>query len=370
MLFLSVFGCDRNSRLSECIISSSIYDDPVAENIISTLDHYRFIILDSSRPESLLGGVIGKIQKYGHDYFVSCDYKRLVRFDEAGGFLYEINRIGRGPGEYSMLSDYDVKGDVIAILDANKINLYDCVDGSFVRSISLNFVASNIKIIDDSHFLIYASDHNIYKINDSGLSQKKQDRAGHLSRLSRQKPFVEYENKLLVQTGHSNDLIIYDIDKDAFSDAILWADDQIMTASEEDNYINLHGNNYGNEVKAAMIDGLASSADQLMFGRISGGNDITGYVVDSKSGSIIHSLSERTFDDLTFTSPFFYGLSSICYAEDCFLTYLHPFEILEGIAKNSAYADQEHYQWLVENIVPKLSEDGNPVIVEFNFKSK
>lgn len=365
-IFLSIVGCSGGS---ETIISSDATDS-VAESISSVLESYRFVVLDASRSEALIGGMIGKIKKHEQGYFVSCDWKRLLSFDNDGNFRYEINRMGRGPGEYVMLADFDVQGETLAVLDSEKINIHNAVDGAFIRTIPLDFVASNIKIMDDSHYMIYATGHALHLIDDSGKVIKKHDRPDHLSRLYQLQPFVGYQNKLLVQIGASNDFVSYDIDKETFSKARLSGDDRVMTASQEDGYIILYGNDYRQKVSATILTGLASSNSQLMFGRIDGGKEITGYVVDNKSNTIIHLLSERTHNDLTYTSPLFYQYSSISDGGDCFITYVHPYQILEGMEKNSQYADQEHYKWLVENIVPKLSEEGNPVLIEFSFKSE
>jgi hypothetical protein len=367
-LLYAVCGCGKHS-VSEAIISSATSDVPVAESILPALESYRFVVLDASRTESLVGGMIWKIKKQEQGYYIACDFKRLIHFNRDGSFRYEINRVGGGPGEYTTLADFDVRGETLAVLAPQKINLHNSTDGTFIRTIPLDFTASNIEIVDDTHYLIYATGQAFYLIDDSGKIVNKYDRPDHLSRTYRQKPFNEYQNKLLVQIGYSNDLIVYDTNKRTFSEALLYDDDRMMTASEEDGFIRNYGNDYTQKVTVAMMDGLASSDSQLMFGRIDGGNDIKIYIADNQSNHIIHSLSEHTVDDLTYTSLLSWG-TSLCDGGDSFITCLQPYEFLEGLEKNSSRADEEHYQWLVENIVPKLSEDGNPVLVEFSFKSK
>lgn len=369
-LLFCILGCGRNSDISEAIVSAAAPDVPAVENIMSALESYRFVILDATHPESLVGGMIWKIRKQDQGYYLSCDFKRLIHFGCDGSFRYEINRVGGGPGEYTMLADFDVQGETLAVLAAQKINLHNSIDGAFIRTIPLDFTASNIKIVDDSHYLIYATGHTFYLIDDSGKTIQKYDRPDHLSRMYRQKPFIEYRDKLLVQIGFSNDLIVYDTITSTFSEALLYGDDQIMTAIQENNYIRLYGNNYAQKVTSTMISGLASSDMQLLFGWSHGANDMKVYIVNTRSNQIIYSLSERTFDDLTYTSPFFFQAATVCEGGDRFITYLHPHELLEGLGRNSSCAGEEHYQWLVENIVPKLNEDGNPVLVEFSFKTK
>lgn len=367
-ILFGVWACGRNSGRPEAIVSAAASDIPVTENILSALESYRFVVLDASHTESLVGGMIWKIKKEGEGYYLSCDLKRLIHFDRDGNFRYEINRTGGGPGEYTTLGDFDVRGGTLAVLDVQKINLYNSADGTYIRTVPLDFVASNIEIVDDSHYLIYATGHTFYLLDESGKIVEKYGRPDHLSRLYRQKPFVEYRDKLLVQIGYSNDLIVYDTKKRAFSEALLYADDRAMTADQEDEMIRQYGNDFVQKITSAAIDGLASSDLQSMFGWIDSG-DINIYVVDNQSNRVIHSLSKRTFDDLTYTSLLSWG-TSICEDEDGFITYLHPYELLEGIEKNASRADQEHYRWLVENIVPRLNDDSNPVLVEFKFKSR
>ncbi len=368
-LLIAVGGCGGNSA-PRAIISAVEPDLPVVENVLSALESYRFVTLDASRAESLVGGMIWKIKKQEQGYYLACDFKRLIHFDSDGGFRYEINRVGGGPGEYTTLADFDVRGGTLAVLGAQKINLHNSADGAFIRSIPLDFTASNIKIVDDSRYLIYATGHTFYLIDETGKTVEKYDRPDHLSRLYRQKPFVEYRDKLVVQIGYSNDLVMYDTQKGAFSETLLYADDRIMTANQEDGYIRLAGNDYMREVTPTMLNGLAASDSQFLFVWGSGPNDMKIYIVDTRSNRVIHSLSERTVDDLTYTSLSSWGIS-VCEGGDCFITYMHPYELLEGMEKNAGRAgQQEHYQWLAENIVPKLNEDGNPILVEFRFKSK
>lgn len=56
-------------------------------------------------------------------YILNGD-KQLLVFDNDGLFVRQISSHGGGPGEYEVISDFDVNDDHIVILDIGKTHFY------------------------------------------------------------------------------------------------------------------------------------------------------------------------------------------------------------------------------------------------------
>jgi hypothetical protein len=68
-------------------------------------------------------------------FILDSQMAKLLAFDGQGKYLYQIGNKGKGPGEYTMASDFDVHGNTITLLSAieNKLFLYD-KQGNFITS--------------------------------------------------------------------------------------------------------------------------------------------------------------------------------------------------------------------------------------------
>jgi hypothetical protein len=83
---------------------------------------------------------------------------------------------------------------------------------------------------------------------------------------------------------------------------------------------------------------------------------------------IRHSITQKSIDDVTFTSPFFMQYSFLSDSKDSFITYVAPQDISEGLKENSSYKDTENYQKLTA-ILENMGDldDANPMLIEFSF---
>ena len=115
--------------------------EPVNMNLSKLFVNITPIILETTK-ESLLGS-INKVVVTS-EYIIVLDAviaKALFLFKKDGTFLRKFGRIGLGPGEYSLISDfyYDTTTGTIYMLDARigKINLYNIHTGEFLKSIKL-----------------------------------------------------------------------------------------------------------------------------------------------------------------------------------------------------------------------------------------
>ncbi len=114
--------------------------------------------IDYLKPDTSSGGLLSWI--YG---IKITDERVLLRglntiniYDWEGSFLTEINSIGRGPGEYSRILDFDINhgSDSVIILSGRTLHYYSVKDGSFIKELKLEEQAWSFKVLDDEHFYL------------------------------------------------------------------------------------------------------------------------------------------------------------------------------------------------------------------------
>lgn len=177
-----LFSCNQNEdfcsinieQLEKCKIV------PVKKDRKSTLisDQY-FIPMETSR-EYLLSEV-KKIIAY-QDYIFVADNQKIICYEldgelSQGEFIYGINNLGKGPGEYYKIEDFSVNDHYLFIYDIHKVNCYEINTGKYVKSISLDFAAREMSALNN-YLIFYASsfqnkpEHN-YEINVISLNGEK-----------------------------------------------------------------------------------------------------------------------------------------------------------------------------------------------------
>lgn len=89
-------------------------DNPALFDSIFRFSHY--IVLETN-DKSLIRH-IGKIVFAGDDIYVLDDREnKILVFDENGKYIRQHSHLGQGPGEYLSLRDFQVKGDTLFLLD-------------------------------------------------------------------------------------------------------------------------------------------------------------------------------------------------------------------------------------------------------------
>jgi hypothetical protein len=371
-LIVMLCGCKENHSFSNQSIACSKPQKEHRQKISEMLKYFRVIRLETT-DQSLIGGHIGKIKKISDGYFISSDRKELLLFNSDGTFKQKIGQTGSGPGEYSSLSDYDVfKNGNIVILDVNKLIMYDR-EGVYIKTIPLNFIAFNIKTVGDDIMLLYSSGEN-YMIHEADLSGKiikREFKNTQPTRIGKNISFVVYGNdKIICQVGRSNDCIFYDFNNHEFTSAKLLCDD-IMTASEEENFVETHGLNYLEKRSGVkFIDGISGCHTHLLFAYGSVREGFTAQALDLRDKSIKYVISSDDINDVTFTSPFFMEYACLAEGQDCFITYVSPAKIQIGLEKHREFWKNPNYRKLEKMFMENRTEipDENPCLVEFIFK--
>jgi hypothetical protein len=384
ILFLSVIcllsftGCEKHSSNDSitCINTSILNEKDSLSSILKNFEIIRLETVD----ESLIGGRINKIRKKHHQYFISCDNKALVQFDEQGGFLRRIQKIGPGPGEYTSLVDFDVlpNGNII-IQDIRKLVLYSS-EGEFIKAIPLSITCFNFKIVDDDHFLICASgeEYSIYLINGNGDILSKQIERNNLPVLGKMVAFFASGNThILYQQDISNDFLSFNTKTKKFTPIhLLCSNDNSLNIQTANKYKKQEpGNNLyrfledDSSVKA--VRGFSSYTDYLFFAYGSENSGYKCYFMNTENNTIDYVLTENTVNDISFTDIFsLIGTTTLSDSEDCFISYVYPYQIMEGLnenAKLNKHPNYQHLHSLFKNI--QSIENENPVLIELRISN-
>jgi len=351
-----------------CINGTSINEEKYLSSVFKNSEIIRLETID----ESLIGQNINKIRKCNNKYYISYDNVALIIFDQQGKFLNRIQKIGGGPGEYARLNDFDVlpNGNIV-LQDSKKIIFYSST-GDFIKAIPLSITCINIKVIDEDRFLICASGekYSIYLINGNGDILSKQIETNNKPVLRRSVTFfARGNNHILYQRYFSNDFIIFDIQtKEFFNTNLLCSEDHILSMEDVKKY--QKKTDYLNYVEdnpnVKIIGGFSSYADYLFFACGNQNSGFKCYLMNTLNNTIDYVLTKNTVNDISFTDTFsLLGKTSISDSEDCFISYLYPYQIIDGLNENTKQNELPNYQHLrslfkdIQNI-----ENENPVLIE------
>ena len=144
--------------------------DPLKEDYTKTselFDDSQIIKIETG--ENIVIGDIKKLIVFNNLYFLHDHRPKHALFcvNNAGKVLYKIQNIGRGPGEFQYISDFDIdeQKNAICIYDArlSKINFYDLITGEYMYEKTIDQVfASGFKINEETDRIYWYNDGDTY----------------------------------------------------------------------------------------------------------------------------------------------------------------------------------------------------------------
>lgn len=166
LAIIVIAGCTSKSKYSPSILINEQIDTIIVheqneENkglVSDYFENYEIIQLETT-PESLIG-TIDRISLFDNRIFILDNLtKSILVFNQKGKFIFRIKTIGKGPGEYLILSDFDLDRENKSIIlysdRPNKILQYD-FDGNYLKETKLEEeIYSNISVLKDN-IMLYA----------------------------------------------------------------------------------------------------------------------------------------------------------------------------------------------------------------------
>jgi hypothetical protein len=223
-----------------------------------------------------------------------------------------------------------------------------------------------------NHFLICASgeEYSIYLINGKGDILSKQIETNNKPVLGRDVAFFTLgDNQFLYQQDFSNNFLSYNTKNKKFTNINLLCNKDDILSIEE---VKKHQKKFNkskyleNNPSVKVIGGFSSSADHLLFVV---GNQSIGfkcYFMNTSNNTIDYRLMENTVDDISFTHTFsLLNNISKSDSEGTFITYLYPYQIIDGLKENiklNKHPNYQRLQSLFSNIQDFNNE--NPVLIE------
>ena len=202
------------------------------ETNVSSLDEifrsrYKLTPLEFS-DRSMIGHVIKIVKRegryyvmHGRNYAVGTE---ILVFDSEGNYMSKLNRVGRGPGEYTEIYDFEVhrngdKTELWILCSVGKFMIYDCADWSLIDDkISLPFnVAKFRRLPDDTILLMTGRNEESLTVIDRQGNILSTYLATSPALLGfRPVQFVPFGDKVLFYMSFTNDFAWYDWREEEF----------------------------------------------------------------------------------------------------------------------------------------------------------
>lgn len=360
----TLFGCNKNEIQENHIIDTQATKIHKTDIRLSEIISVKNIVPLETTDKSLIG-IIDKLVKVNHRYFIKSSGARILCFDENGKYMNEIGNIGSGPQEYPVLYDFDADEQYVYILTKKRILVYKH-DAHFIKEIPISVNASALKSIKD-RFLLYTLNNKFVfsVINNEGKLIDEYMEKNQALRLTKQIPFRSYKDYCLSMLGHSNEILVYDIYKKDFSVINLTNIPNALTLKKENDIKEKQGmRSYKLKSQGVIFDGLNATENQLMFGSIKGEEAIFWSKTTKGDNGYLLSKIE---DDITYLG-IQYWLKENCTSSNSFIISISPDYISEGMKEHLSQLKEKNYLSLKNLIDTITTKEANPIIFEFDLK--
>ena len=376
LLWLMAAGClaaCSESAPEEEVLFANVADESGVVKLSEVLSSHALVPLETTE-ESLVGEVM-KIVKENGMYYLACDWKNILMFDGAGKYRGQIDRVGAGPGEYRHVVDFDVLGERIAVLDADKVYFYT-LEGDFVRRVELPFIATNIKLLPNGNIMLNASREKeaIVVVDTTGKDMGRYVKFTQSLRLRKTIPFILCDGRIFFQNGaYTADLWWYAVGKE--ETARLLDDENAIGTRQEQQWVAQEGFEYPqNHTEALKVDGLTACATQMAFGALAGDRAWL-YVLDFPSGravryGLLPGMEGGLEDDITYLDPVVsLGMMTIGASQDGFVSLVQPYRLAEALENHRTRENEPAYAAAKELLARAGDpQQANPILFEFRFK--
>jgi hypothetical protein len=224
LLAIACQSC-REKKAEHCLIDGFHFEIPLVNSPEELFEGTCRQIPLENTPEALIGNV-NKIVKWGTDYYILSDDRRILHFNRQGKYLSSLDRRGGGPGEYAMLSDFDLYGTgdstEIWLCDVDRIRKYALTDGEwhFKDQLKFDFTVNKFKIVDEYILLLTGQNEASLTLTD----MKGKPAGDYLKKeipflVFKPVQFIRYDSCLVFQLGASNEAVLFHTGEHVFSHA-------------------------------------------------------------------------------------------------------------------------------------------------------
>jgi hypothetical protein len=205
-ILFTLLSCSCNNEKTQSIITIDVQSPigPELKNLSDIATDIQYIPLET-HPKALMR-YINYLKATDEKYYINTVLE-LLCFDKTGKFLYKLDKQGRGPEEYTYLTDYDILPEkkLVIVLASNKLLFYNETDSGFqyLKKIDLKIRPTYCDFIpnEDNILLSFTAstgemEYQCVAINQKGDTIFKKPNYFRFNRISK------------VQMGFSSDNII------------------------------------------------------------------------------------------------------------------------------------------------------------------
>jgi hypothetical protein len=206
-------------------------------SLFDYFSHIELIPLETN--DDVLIGWCEKIIHYQNKYYIfDRQQNRVFVFDNTGKFIFQINKRGQGPGEYTFISDIFVNPftETIDILGLGFIYSYD-LSGRYVSTypqfVNPMITPTDFIRLNEKTYVFYSfistgfSSHRIfyYNIEENNIFHQDYEVDNFLNNFAFRftdpdPPFYQYQGKWYFHNWV--DRIVYEVDQESLKESYMW----------------------------------------------------------------------------------------------------------------------------------------------------
>lgn len=137
ILFNCLWGCSTGPKNK--LETKKIHVVPENISLEPLLNNTSYTLLETKQ-QNLISKIKKLLVHNDNYYLLDASGKQVLVFDRLGRFLHQLNREGKGPGEYLSIDDFSIdrENEMLVVLSAhqNKLFLYETTTFNHVRTVS------------------------------------------------------------------------------------------------------------------------------------------------------------------------------------------------------------------------------------------
>ncbi len=340
----------------------------------SIASEVKFIPLETNKM-SLIGK--GERIRINDSLIVISDWKKIFLFKKDGRFIRQIGTNGKGPGEYLMIFDFELKEDTILLTSTGKRSIIKyTLDGKFQEEIQVGNQLTHFSLNPNGHVVWYNQKKGELTFYDHTMKPDNVIRPGNLDilpdRYSIYDTFDTYfqvsGNKLLF-SNYFNDTVwnVSNGEKKAayvfnLKDKLL--PHEVLIKSYHDQDVDKFTKQAANYQKVNLFEGKNKL---FIFQKTWAGNDLNAiYTHTFDTGITQRYTAPYIYDDMLSSMELRIKSENQC-SEKFLISLVSPLKLVEELEKTDTEDKPEAYDsWKKQ--MRKVKYDDNPVIAIIKLK--
>ncbi len=340
----------------------------------SIASEVKFIPLETNKM-SLIGKG-GRI-RINDSIIVISDWKKILLFQKDGRFIRQIGTNGKGPGEYLMIFDFELKEDTILLTSTGKRSIIKyTLDGKFQEEIQVGNQLTHFSLNPNGHVVWYNQKKGELTFYDHTMKPDNVIRPGNLDILpDRNSIYDTFDtyfqvsgNKLLF-SNYFNDTVwnVSNGEKKAayvfnLKDKLL--PHEVLIKSYHDQDVDKFTKQAANYQKVNLFEGKNKL---FIFQKTWAGNDLNAiYTHTFDTGITQRYTAPYIYDDMLSSMELRIKSENQC-SEKFLISLVSPLKLVEELEKTDTEDKPEAYDsWKKQ--MRKVKYDDNPVIAIIKLK--